>query len=84
MPKRYVIVGITAVAALWMYIDRVCFSTLAGPMKMELLLPHAPPTESDDAPAVEPAAEQANEQAGVRDVVQAVAAAHLNPGSPPP
>jgi len=25
MPYRYVIVGITAVAALWMYIDRVCF-----------------------------------------------------------
>ena len=48
MPQRYVIVAITAVAALWMYIDRVCFSTLAGPMKMELLLPHAPPPSADD------------------------------------
>lgn len=26
---RYLIVGVTALAALWMYIDRVCFSTLA-------------------------------------------------------
>jgi MFS family permease len=48
MPQRYVIVGITAVAALWLYIDRVCFSTLANPMKVELLLPHAPePTDAD-------------------------------------
>ena len=36
MPQRYVIVGITAVAALWMYIDRVCFSTLADPIKTDL------------------------------------------------
>ena len=42
MHQRYVIVAITAVAALWMYIDRVCFSTLAEPMKVELLLPLAP------------------------------------------
>jgi ACS family glucarate transporter-like MFS transporter len=42
MPQRYVIVAITAVAALWMYIDRVCFATLAEPMKAELLLPNAP------------------------------------------
>lgn len=42
MPQRYVIVAITALAALWMYIDRVCFSTLAEPMKVELLLPLAP------------------------------------------
>lgn len=43
MPYRYFIVGITALAAMWMYIDRVCFSTLAAPMKAELLLPQAPP-----------------------------------------
>ncbi len=42
MPQRYIIVGITAFAALWLYIDRVCFSTLATPMKRELLLPLAP------------------------------------------
>src|SRR5579872_5108644 len=36
MSKRYVIVGITAVAALWMYIDRVCFSTLADPIQKDL------------------------------------------------
>ena len=48
MPYRYFIVAITAVAALWMYIDRVCFSTLAGPMKTELLLPLAPPPGPDD------------------------------------
>ncbi len=48
MPQRYVIVAITAVAALWLYIDRVCFSTLATPMKAELLLPRAPePSEGD-------------------------------------
>lgn len=48
MSYRYFIVGITAVAAMWMYIDRVCFSTLAGPMKTELLLPLAPtPSEAD-------------------------------------
>lgn len=55
MPQRYVIVAITAVAALWMYIDRVCFSTLAEPMKIELLLPLAPePSEPQDGvfPAV--------------------------------
>ena len=48
MPQRYVIVAITALAALWLYIDRVCFSTLATPMKAELLVPHAPePTAAD-------------------------------------
>jgi MFS family permease len=48
MPQRYIIVGITAVAALWLYIDRVCFSTLATPMKAELLLPLAPEPSADD------------------------------------
>lgn len=48
MPQRYLIVAVTAVAALWMYIDRVCFSTLAEPMKRELLLPLAPEPTSDD------------------------------------
>jgi MFS family permease len=48
MPQRYVIVAITALAALWMYIDRVCFSTLAEPMKVELLLPLAPEPGPDD------------------------------------
>ncbi|HEX4611542.1 MAG TPA: MFS transporter [Urbifossiella sp.] len=36
MPQRYLVVGITAVAALWMYIDRVCFSTLADPAQTDL------------------------------------------------
>jgi ACS family glucarate transporter-like MFS transporter len=36
MSKRYAIVGITAVAALWMYIDRVCFSTLTKSIKTDL------------------------------------------------
>ena len=36
MSKRYLIVGITAVAALWLYIDRVCFSTLADPIQKDL------------------------------------------------
>ena len=36
MPQRYFIVGITAVAALWLYIDRVCFSTLADPIQKDL------------------------------------------------
>jgi MFS transporter, ACS family, glucarate transporter len=44
---RYIIVGVTAVAALWMYIDRVCFSTLSpnigadlgiGPKDMSFVL----------------------------------------------
>jgi MFS family permease len=48
MPQRYVIVAITAVAAFWLYIDRVCFSTLAEPMKMELLLPAAPEPSAED------------------------------------
>ena len=49
MPQRYIIDAITAVAALWMYIDRVCFATLAEPMKAELLLPHAPePGQPED------------------------------------
>jgi MFS family permease len=33
---RYLIVAVTAMAALWMYIDRVCFSTLAPAMADEL------------------------------------------------
>src|SRR3954471_21552874 len=36
MPQRYLVVGITAVAAMWMYIDRVCFSTLADPAQKDL------------------------------------------------
>ncbi|HSQ54756.1 MAG TPA: MFS transporter, partial [Gemmata sp.] len=49
MPQRYIIVGITAVAAMWLYIDRVCFSTLATDMKRELLVPVAPePAASDE------------------------------------
>jgi ACS family glucarate transporter-like MFS transporter len=36
MPQRYFIVGITAVAALWMYIDRVCVSTVAGDIQRDL------------------------------------------------
>jgi len=39
MPRSTTIVLVTALAAFWLYIDRVCFSTLAGPMKQELLLP---------------------------------------------
>ena len=50
MPQRYLIVAVTAVAALWMYIDRVCFSTLAEPMKRELLLPLAPEPGADAKP----------------------------------
>ncbi len=38
MPKRYQIVAISAIAALWMYIDRVCFSTLSGPIQTDLAL----------------------------------------------
>lgn len=34
--QRYFIVGITAVAAMWMYIDRVCFSTLSVPIQTDL------------------------------------------------
>jgi MFS family permease len=33
---RYQVVAVTAVAALWMYIDRVCFSTLAPDIGKEL------------------------------------------------
>jgi MFS transporter, ACS family, glucarate transporter len=33
---RYLVVAVTAVAALWMYIDRVCFSTLAPDIGKEL------------------------------------------------
>ena len=36
MPQRYVIVAVTAVAALWMYIDRVCISILADPIQADL------------------------------------------------
>lgn len=46
--KRYLVVGVTALAALWLYIDRVCFSTLADPMKAELLVPLAPKPSADD------------------------------------
>jgi ACS family glucarate transporter-like MFS transporter len=36
MHKRYLIVAVTAVAAMLMYIDRVCFSTLIGPVQIDL------------------------------------------------
>ncbi len=35
-PGRATAVGVTAFAALWMYIDRVCFSTLADPIRADL------------------------------------------------
>ena len=35
-PGRATAIGVTAVAALWMYIDRVCFSTLADPIRADL------------------------------------------------
>jgi sugar phosphate permease len=38
MPNRYVIVGITAVAAFWLYIDRVCLSILVDPIQSDLAL----------------------------------------------
>lgn len=38
MSNRYVIVGITAVAALFLYIDRVCVSILADPIQTDLSL----------------------------------------------
>jgi sugar phosphate permease len=38
MSKRYLIVGITAIAALWMYIDRVCFSTLTKSIQTDLAM----------------------------------------------
>jgi MFS family permease len=38
MPQRYAIVGITAVAALLLYIDRVCISILADPIQADLTL----------------------------------------------
>lgn len=34
--RRWLVVGITAVAAFWLYIDRVCFSTLADPIRTDL------------------------------------------------
>ena len=36
MPNRYLIVGVTAVAGLLLYIDRVCISILADPIQMDL------------------------------------------------
>jgi MFS transporter, ACS family, glucarate transporter len=35
-PGRYAVVLVAAAAALWMYIDRVCFSTLAGSIQDDL------------------------------------------------
>src|SRR3954452_22951060 len=32
------LVGMTAVAAFWLYIDRVCFSTLADPIQKDLAI----------------------------------------------
>jgi len=37
-PRRFAILGVTFVAALWMYIDRVCISTLAVPIQADLNL----------------------------------------------
>jgi len=37
-PRRFAILGVTFVAALWMYIDRVCISTLAVPIQADLSL----------------------------------------------
>ncbi|MBY0514085.1 MAG: MFS transporter [Gemmataceae bacterium] len=77
MPQRYVIVGITAVAALWLYIDRVCFSTLADPIKLDLLLPAAPePPEADRLSAAQrEVAVEAVGQLGVTVTESQVAAA---------
>ena len=36
MSQRYFIVGIASLAALWMYIDRVCISTVAGDIQHDL------------------------------------------------
>jgi MFS transporter, ACS family, glucarate transporter len=36
---RYTVVAVTAVAAMWMYIDRVCFSTLAPAIGADLGIP---------------------------------------------
>lgn len=36
MSNRYIIVGITSVAALWLYIDRVCLSILVDPIQTDL------------------------------------------------
>lgn len=33
---RYLVVAVTALAAMWMYIDRVCFSTLAPEIRVDL------------------------------------------------
>jgi MFS transporter, ACS family, glucarate transporter len=38
MSNRYVIVGITAAAAFWLYIDRVCLSILVDPIQNDLAL----------------------------------------------
>lgn len=53
MRHRYLIVGMMALASFWLYIDRVCFSTLAKPMTGELLLALAP--EPDVAATPTPA-----------------------------
>ena len=37
-PRRFAILGVTFVAALWMYIDRVCISTLAVSIQADLQL----------------------------------------------
>ena len=34
--QRYLIVALCSLAALWMYIDRVCFSTLSGDIQRDL------------------------------------------------
>jgi MFS family permease len=38
MPQRYVVVAVTALAALLLYIDRVCISILADPIRADLAL----------------------------------------------
>ncbi len=35
-PQRFVVLGITSLAAMWMYIDRVCLSTLADRIQTDL------------------------------------------------
>jgi MFS family permease len=38
-PRRYTVVAVVALAALWMYVDRVCFSILADPIRKDLAIP---------------------------------------------
>lgn len=38
-PRRYTVVAVAALAALWMYVDRICFSILADPIRNDLAIP---------------------------------------------